>query len=85
MRAETGSGLPTPVCWASMSMVSLDSEPFRRAGETRWSPFWAQNAGCVSPRGGGHSTKSKQEALLVFGTGAQWQPGNPNTAALGCG
>lgn len=24
MRAETGSGLPIPVCWASMSMVSCN-------------------------------------------------------------
>lgn len=52
MRAETESGLPIPVCWASTSMVSQGLEPFRWAGETRRNPFRAQNTGCVPPRGG---------------------------------
>lgn len=40
MRAETGSGPPTPACWASMSMVS------RGAG-------WNPECVCVGGGGGG--------------------------------
>lgn len=49
MRAEIGSGPPTPAYWASMSMVSRVSEPCGRGvcGE-RWSPLWARNARHVS-------------------------------------
>lgn len=43
MRAETGSGPPTPACWASMSMVS------RGAG---WNPE------CVCVGGGGGRSRS---------------------------
>ena len=35
MRAETGSGPPTPACWASMSMVSRGRGPRNPAGEVR--------------------------------------------------
>jgi hypothetical protein len=73
MRAETGSGLPIPVCWASTSMVSQDLESVRRAGETRKNPFCPQNPGRVPPRGGGHSGKSRLGGPLGL-SGAQWQP-----------
>lgn len=32
MRAETGNGLPTPVCWVSTSTVSRGVEPCWRGG-----------------------------------------------------
>lgn len=78
MRAETGSGLPIPVCWASTSMVSQDPEPLRRAGETRRNSFWAQYTGYVPPQGGDNSGKSRVGGPLGLEglSGAQWQPEN---------
>lgn len=48
MTAETGSGPPTPACWASMSMVSRAFGTIREGWGARWSPPWARHAGRVS-------------------------------------
>lgn len=76
MRAETGSGLPIPVCWASTSMVSQDLEPFWRAWGNKEEPI-PQYTGCVPPWDGNNSGKSRVGGPLGLGlSGAQWQPEN---------
>lgn len=73
MRAETGSGLPTPVCWASTSMVSWN--PLGGLGKQGGTHSALRKLG-MCHLGGGHSGKSRLGGPLGLEglSGAQWQP-----------
>ena len=88
MRAETGSGPPTPACWASMSMVSRASEPCGWGGggwgvrgkvePALGSECWA----CIRGVGVKKPADPAQEAPLALG-GCRDREGLPGTRPVG--
>lgn len=94
MRAETGSGLPTPVCWASTSTVSNEASsqnPLGGLGKQVEPVLGSEYVGCVSSVTGWASEWQIQakRTLGLFGLGRIVECSGSletlNTVALRCG